>query len=134
MRSIPRGYTRKGAPPTNRKEYVVARSLPLAGGGGSLRGGTLLGARGVELAALVPAGGLAVLAPTPLHRIDDANGLLAVGAGLEEHLAVAERKEGVILAGADARARVNLRGPTGRGGQRDARLTTPRRRFAGDRG
>ena len=109
-------------------------SACLAGGGGSLRGGTLLGARGVELAALVPAGGLAVLAPTPLHRIDDANGLLAVGAGLEEHLAVAERKEGVILAGADARARVNLRGPTGRGGQRDARLTTPRRRFAGDRG
>ena len=85
------------------------RSHPLAGGAGSLRGGALLGAGGVELAALIPAGGLTVLAPTPLHRVDDANGLLAVGARLEEHLTVAEREEGVILASADAGARVNLK-------------------------
>ena len=69
----------------------------------------LLGAGGVELAALIPAGGLTVLAPTPLRRVDDANGLLAVGARLEEHLTVAEREEGVILASADAGARVNLK-------------------------
>lgn len=98
---------RERHPPTLPKnEEALA---PLAGGAGSLRGGALLGAGGVELAALIPAGGLTVLAPTPLHRVDDANGLLAVGARLEEHLTVAEREEGVILASADAGARVNLK-------------------------
>ena len=86
--------------------------VPLSAGAGALGGGALLRARGVELAPLVAAGGLPVLAPTLLHDVHDANRLLPVGAGLEEHLPVPERKQGEVLPRPDAGTRVHLQSVT----------------------
>jgi hypothetical protein len=89
-----------------RKRMCTTHSRRLASRGTLSR--ALLGAGGVQLTPLVAAGGLAVLTPTLLHVINHAHGLLAVGAGLEKHLPVSERKQSEILAGADAGTRVHL--------------------------